>query len=319
MAGDNTDGSIGMLREADLALYAAKSAGKGTYHFFETSLHHAVLARLEQRAALEEAIDTNQLCLHYQPILNLADGTMVGVEALVRWEHPTKGLIPPIEFIPLAEDSGLVVSLGRWVLDRACADLYRWQCRWKAGTPQTFNVAINVSPRQLQSSDFLTVVDDTIHRHHIDPSWLTFEITESLLVQDSADVMTRLVAVHDLGIALALDDFGTGYSSLSYLNRFPIQILKIDQSFVAGIDESNLAANGTTLIKAIVSMAQSLGLDLVAEGIENESQRRLLASLGCTYGQGYHLGRPVTADAIDALIGPITATPPALVTNGRPS
>jgi diguanylate cyclase (GGDEF)-like protein/PAS domain S-box-containing protein len=306
MAGDNTDGSIGMLREADLALYAAKSAGKGTYHFFETSLHHAVLARLEQRTALEQAIQNDELRLQYQPIVNLNDGTMVGVEALVRWEHQTRGMIPPLEFIPLAEDSGLVIPLGRWVLDRACTDLSRWQRLWNADATGPFTMAVNVSPRQLQAADFLTVVNDTIRRHDIDPSWLTFEITESLLVQDSAAVMTRLVALHDLGIALALDDFGTGYSSLSYLHRFPIQILKIDRSFVTGMDEANVSANGTPLINAIVSMAQSLGLDLVAEGIENESQRRRLCSLGCTYGQGFHLSRPVPAEEIDELIHKIT-------------
>ncbi|MDQ1425866.1 MAG: hypothetical protein QOD72_3364, partial [Acidimicrobiaceae bacterium] len=264
MAGDNTEGSIGMLREADLALYAAKNAGKSKFHFFETSLHNAVLARLERRAALELAIDNDQLCLHYQPILNLDDGTIVGVEALVRWNHPTMGLIPPIEFIPLAEDSGLVIPLGQWVLNQACADLSRWQRRWTATAAGPFAMAVNVSPRQLHAADFLTIVDDTISRHQIDPSWLTFEITESVLVQDSPDVMTRLDAVHDLGISLALDDFGTGYSSLSYLHRFPIQILKIDRSFVNGMDEDNVSAGGTTLIKAIVSMAESLGLDLVA-------------------------------------------------------
>jgi EAL domain-containing protein (putative c-di-GMP-specific phosphodiesterase class I) len=234
--------------------------------------------------------------------MNLNDGTLVGVEALVRWEHPTMGLIPPIEFIPLAEDSGLVVPLGRWVLNQACADLSRWQHRWSATAARPLTMAVNVSPRQLQAADFLTVVDDIIRGHHIDPSWLSFEITESLLVQDSADVMSRLDSVHDLGIALALDDFGTGYSSLSYLHRFPIQILKIDRSFVAGMGESNASAKGTTLIRAIVSMAGSLGLDLVAEGIENESQRDRLCAMGCTYGQGYHLGRPVPAEKIDELI-----------------
>lgn len=302
VAGPATEGSTDMLREADLALYAAKHAGKGSFHFFEESLHEAVLARLEQRAELEDAIRSDQLRMHYQPMVSLSDGTMVGVEALVRWQHPVLGLIPPAEFTPLAEDSGLVVPLESWVLDRVCADLSRWQRQWNGTGGRAFNMAVNVSPHQLQAPDFLDVVGDTLRRHDIDPSWLTFEITENLLVQDSADVMTRLTALHDLGIALALDDFGAGYSSLRYLHRFPIQILKIDPSFVTGMGHSTGSDNRATVIDAIVSLANALDLQLVAEGIENESQRLQLLELGCAYGQGFHLGRPVPAESMNELI-----------------
>jgi diguanylate cyclase (GGDEF)-like protein/PAS domain S-box-containing protein len=288
-----------MLRQADLALYAAKNAGKGSYQFFEPGLHRMVLDRLERRAALEEAIESGQLLLHYQPVMRLSDGEIVGMEALVRWQHPDDGLVPPLEFIPLAEESGLVVALGRWVLDRACADVSRWQSKWTMAGRPPLRVAVNVSPRQLQSTDFLRMVDATLARHHVDPSWLTIEITESVLVQDSEEVMTRLRDLDRRGITLALDDFGTGYSSLSYLHRFPIKILKIDQSFVRGMDEHD---DRLKILDAIVSLASSLGLELIAEGIEHESQARYLRELGCEYGQGFHFGRPVPAQAMDELL-----------------
>jgi EAL domain-containing protein (putative c-di-GMP-specific phosphodiesterase class I) len=297
---ETTGGAADMLRDADLALYAAKNAGKGSYQFFDPSLHRIVVARLERRAALEKAIEAGQLVLHYQPVIRLSDGEIVGVEALVRWEHPDDGLVPPLEFIPLAEESGLVVPLGRWVLDRACADLSSWQHKWTRTRRPPLRVAVNVSPRQLQSTDFLHMVDKTLARHEIDPTWLTLEITESVLVQDSEEVMTRLRQLDSRGITLALDDFGTGYSSLSYLHRFPIQILKIDQSFVCGIDTDH--DDRKKILDAIVSLASSLSLDVVAEGIETESQADHLRKLGCEYGQGYHLGRPVPAHAIDELL-----------------
>jgi diguanylate cyclase (GGDEF)-like protein len=296
-AADRSQAAEDMLREADLALYAAKEAGKDSYRFFEPTLHQAVLARLEQRASLEHAIEAEELHLHYQPIVRLGNGEIAGMEALVRWEHPVLGTVPPLDFIPLAEESGLVVPLGAWVLDRACADLKRWQREWITANGRPLRMAVNVSARQLQSPDFLRMVDDTLSRHRIDPSWLTLEITESVLVQDSEDVMARLGALHERGIVLALDDFGTGYSSLSYLHRFPIQTVKIDRSFVSGMDGGR-----HMILNAIVSLAGSLGLDLVAEGIEHESQARQLRFLGCEYGQGYHLGRPVPVEAMEEVL-----------------
>ncbi len=288
-----------MLREADLALYAAKSAGKGSYRLFDTSLHRMALARLERRAALELAIETGQFVLHYQPVVSLSDDVIVGMEALVRWEHPDDGLVSPLEFIPLAEDSGLIVPLGRWVLDQACSDLNRWQQKWTTAGNPPLHVAVNVSARQLQSTEFPQSVTKTLARHHVEPSWVTIEITESVLVQNSEEVMTRLRDLHGRGITLALDDFGTGYSSLSYLHRFPIQILKIDQSFVRGMDRN---PDRKKIIEAIVSLASSLGLELVAEGIERQSQANYLRDLGCQYGQGFHLGHPVPAQAMGDLL-----------------
>jgi diguanylate cyclase (GGDEF)-like protein/PAS domain S-box-containing protein len=289
---DESRRSNDMLREADLALYAAKRTSKGAFRMFEPGLHQSVLARLERRAELAEAIDHGDFQLLYQPIVRLVDGEIVGLEALVRWEHPRKGIISPDDFIAIAEESGLIVPLGRWVLERACGDLRRWQ----KSRPHV-RMSVNVSPRQLQEPDFLDVVGHVLEAYGVDPSSLTFEITESALLQDSDEILQVLFGLRDRGIKLALDDFGTGYSSLSYLHRFPLQVLKIDRSFVSGTG----SADGT-LLDAIVAMAMSLNLDLVAEGIEEEMQLRRLQRLGCPNGQGYLFSRPVSVEAITAFL-----------------
>jgi EAL domain-containing protein (putative c-di-GMP-specific phosphodiesterase class I) len=287
-----------MMREADLALYAAKSRGKASFCFFEPGLHEAVVTRLERRAAFERAIEEGQLRLHYQPVVALDDHRLVGAEALVRWEHPTEGLVSPAEFIPLAEESGLIVPMGRWVLEQACADLARW--RTEPGWPdRPFRVSVNVSPRQLQSPDFLDVLDAALERNQVPPGGLMLEITESLLVQESVDVLMRLQSLQERGVLLALDDFGTGYSSLSYLNRFPIQVLKIDRSFVNGMDGD---AERLSVLNAINALASSLGLRVVAEGVELESQAVQLEAMGCQYGQGYFFGKPRPVDRFLALM-----------------
>jgi diguanylate cyclase (GGDEF)-like protein/PAS domain S-box-containing protein len=286
-----------LLRDADLALYAAKNAGKNTHKFFEPGLHQAVLARLERRDELERALALGQLRLHYQPIVRLDDGELVGLEALVRWQHPTLGLLAPDEFIAVAEESGLIVPLGRWVLEQACADLSRWQRSQRVpGDP--LRMSVNVSPRQLQAPHFPEEVIDALRRHHLAASTLTLEITESVLLHDVDTVMSRLVELHAAGLTLALDDFGTGYSSLSYLHRFPISVIKIDRSFVQRIEDDD----GLTILDAIVALARSLNLELVAEGIEEESQARQLHLLGCGYGQGFFYGRPKPADEIEKLV-----------------
>jgi len=297
-AGHNTTDAAEMMREADLALYAAKNGGKASFSFFEPGLHEAVVGRLERRAAFERAIEEGQLRLHYQPVVALDDHRVVGVEALVRWEHPTEGLIPPAEFIPLAEESGLIVPMGRWVLEQACADLARWRQEpdW---ADRPFRLSVNVSPRQLQSADFLEVLDGVLDRHRVPPGGLMLEITESLLVQESAEVLVRLESLQDRGVLLALDDFGTGYSSLAYLNRFPIQVLKIDRSFVNGMDGD---AERLSVLKAINALATALGLRVVAEGIELESQATQLEAMGCQYGQGYLFGKPRPVDSLVALL-----------------
>jgi EAL domain-containing protein (putative c-di-GMP-specific phosphodiesterase class I) len=288
-----------MLREADLALYAVKEAGKGTFRFFEPKLHEAVLTRLARRAALENAIARGELRLHYQPIVRLADRAVIGLEALVRWQHPVEGLIPPLEFVPLAEASGLIVPLGEWVLNQACADLSRWQRSWPIVWGSAPHVSVNLSPSQLHSGRLVEVIKSVLERHGIEPSSLTLEITESFFAEDSDEVRSCVQQLVQHGITLSLDDFGTGYSSLSYLRRFPLRNLKIDRSFVKAMS----TRDGLTMLKAIVSMARSLGLSVVAEGIEDEDQALELRRLGCDEGQGYLFWRPLTADAIDSLLG----------------
>ena len=296
VANAGTSGPVDMLREADLALYAAKSAGKHTFRFFERGLQDAASARLAQRGALEAAIANNQLCLHYQPVLRLTDRRIVAVEALVRWQHPELGLVPPAEFIPLAEESGLVVPLGVWVLDQACADLKRWSgTTWRAGM---LKMAVNVSPRQLNSGKFLETVEGALLRHGVRPEALTLEITEGVLVQDDLGILASIQALADRGVTIALDDFGTGYSALSYLHRFPLKTLKIDRAFVADMDDPS----GRALIDAIIAMARSLSLDVVAEGIELETQARQLEEMGCQYGQGYLFAKPMPAAALETLL-----------------
>ena len=297
-AGHNTADAAEMMREADIALYAAKNGGKASFCFFEPGLHEAVVSRLARRAALERAIEEGQLRLHYQPVVALDDHRLVGAEALVRWEHPTEGLISPAEFIPLAEESGLIVPMGRWVLEQACADLARWR-EERDWADQPFRLSVNVSPRQLQSPDFVDVLDAALARYHVAPGSLMLEITESLLVQESVDVLMRLESLNERGVLLALDDFGTGYSSLSYLHRFPIQVLKIDRSFVNDMDGD---PERLSVLNAINALAASLGLRVVAEGIELESQAVQLEAMGCQYGQGYFFGRPRPVDRLPALL-----------------
>ena len=302
-AGDHPSTAGDMLREADLALYAAKNAGKASFRFFEPSLHQAVVDRLERRAAFEQAIERGELRVHYQPVVTLDEQRIVGAEALVRWEHPTDGLVPPAEFIPLAEESGLIVPMGQWVLDQACADLARWR-QVPGWSERPFRLSVNVSARQLQSPDFLAVLDGALQRHQVPPGALMLEITESLLLQESIDVMVRLDSLRSRGVLLALDDFGTGYSSLSYLNRFPIQVLKIDRSFVHGMDGDG---ERLSILRAISALAGSLGLKVVAEGIEHDSEAIQLQAMGFQYGQGYLFGKPGPAETLLARLPAVAA------------
>jgi diguanylate cyclase (GGDEF)-like protein/PAS domain S-box-containing protein len=286
-----------LLREADLALYAAKNAGKRTFRFYEPSLQQAVLMRVQERTELEHAVTHGELLVYYQPIVELHDGRIDGVEALVRWNHPERGILLPSEFIPIAEESGLIVPLGRWVLDQACADL----SRWRRGNPSAhqLRMSVNVSPRQLHDLHFAKMVDEILVEHGLDPSLLTLEITESALLEGDDSVLLLLRTLQERGITLALDDFGTGYSSLSYLHQFPLGTLKIDRAFVRDMDKGN----GMALLDTIVSMGRNLGLLGIAEGIELPSHVSELERLGCKYGQGFLFAHPLPADALEALLG----------------
>jgi diguanylate cyclase (GGDEF)-like protein/PAS domain S-box-containing protein len=277
---------IDLLTAADVAMYVAKANGKGRCEVFQPSHHTAVLERERLLADLNHALERREFLLHYQPIVNLMSGDVSGYEALLRWHHPERGLVPPAEFITLAEESGLIVPIGRWVLREAVRQAALWQ---GTDSERRLRMSVNVSVRQFEDPSLVGDLSEILRTAGLDPELLTLEITETLFLQKTHSVAQKLQEIGALGIRLALDDFGTGYSSLSYLRRFPIDILKIDKSFVDGI-----AANieDRAVIAAIVQLGQTLRLDLVAEGIEDPEELDILRSLGVHYGQGYYLGLP---------------------------
>ncbi len=277
-----------LLRQADLALYVAKGEGKGRWRRYQSDLHTAVLQRLELRGALDQAMHEDQFLLHYQPIVDLASGVPVGFEALVRWQHPTHGMIPPGQFIDVAEESGLIVQIGRKVLEQALAAVARWQYHLPPGRPQY--VSVNVSARQFRAPGFVDQVVQALDASGVAPGRLMLEITESLLLRDHDQVRADLAALREHGVRLAIDDFGTGYSSLSYLRHMPIDVLKIDKSF---IDDMVMSKQQRAVVAAIVRLAETLDLHVVAEGIEETDHRDLLRRMGCPYGQGYLFARPL--------------------------
>jgi diguanylate cyclase (GGDEF)-like protein/PAS domain S-box-containing protein len=291
--GDNADA---LLRNADVAMYSAKRQGKGRSVRFDPGMYASVLDRLEMENALRRAIERNELILHYQPIVSLRSGKLVGVEALVRWNHPRHGSLVPLHFIPLAEETGLIVPLGRWVL----AESMRQLMKWKTEFPHCdVSVYVNISGRELTESDAVGAIQELLQQSGVDPESLVLEITESILMQQTDAVLAKLHDLKGLGLRLAIDDFGTGYSSLSYLQRFPIDILKIAKPFVddvaAGVERSALA-------RAIIGIGSTLKLTTLAEGIEMEEQRAGLVALGCELGQGYYFARPLPASNIDAIL-----------------
>jgi diguanylate cyclase (GGDEF)-like protein/PAS domain S-box-containing protein len=278
-AGESPDD---LLRNADLALYRAKGAGKGRHAAFAPEMHRAAISRLELEAELRWAIANDELLLHYQPIMDLATGRVSSAEALVRWQHPERGLVPPAEFVPLAEATDLVLPLGRWVLQAACRAAAAWPCPDVA-------VSVNVSGRQLQRAGFVEDVADALRAARLAPARLILEVTESVLLADLDTALKRLEALRTIGVRVALDDFGTGYSSLAYLQRLPVDVLKIDRAFTADVTAGGKRA---ALARAVVTLADTLGLRTVAEGIETAAQHAELLALGCEHGQGYLYARP---------------------------
>jgi diguanylate cyclase (GGDEF)-like protein/PAS domain S-box-containing protein len=283
-----------VLRNADAAMYVVKTDGKGRYAVFQPHMHAAALHRLDLRADLQRALDHDEFLLHYQPIVSMETGSVVGVEALVRWMHPQRGIVAPDAFIPLAEETGLVVPLGLWVLERACRQVVEWSI-----TNPGISVSINVSQRQLRRGEFGGEVGDVLDATGIDPSRIALEITESAIMSDVETTIQRLQALKELGVRLAVDDFGTGYSSFSWLRQLPVDVLKIDKEFV---DELGRREQGGFLVGAIIDLAHNLGLRTVAEGIERPTQLARLKDMHCDLGQGYHVGKPMPPEEVVDLL-----------------
>ncbi len=284
-----------ILRDADLAMYTAKSRGKNRFELYETGQHDAAVVRVEVAADLQRAGEQGELRLAYQPIVDIRTDAVVAVEALVRWDHPTRGLLPPAVFIPIAEDAGLMDDIGRHILERACLQA----ARWNAGIAPHLAVSVNVSPRQLTGDTIVDDVASAIAKARLDPASLVLEITETAMMRDTDVARRHLLALDELGVGLALDDFGTGYSSLTYLQQFPIDVVKIDKSFVATIGQRT---RGPSLAPAIIQLAQTLDLVPVAEGVETHDQLVELRNLGCDLVQGFLLHRPQSAEALTELL-----------------
>jgi diguanylate cyclase (GGDEF)-like protein len=283
-----------VLRDADLAMYRAKTGGRDRHATFEPEMHEALVEQLELESDLRGAIERDEFVVHYQPIVHLATGEILGAEALVRWDHPTRGLLPPIAFIPLAEETKLIVPIGRRVLRAACEQAVKWLARHGELT-----MSVNLSGAQLMQPDLVQDVEDALRDSGLPARHLTLEITETVLMGDDEATMARLRELKALGIRLAVDDFGTGYSSLQYLRDFPLDILKVAKSFVDGIADE---AQGAALARAIVELGESCQLDVVGEGIELIEQREGLLELGCELGQGFLFARPADPQTIDALL-----------------
>jgi len=310
-----TDASIGIalapghgtaldqiLKNADMAMYAAKAAGRRTYRFFEPEMDAKVRERRQLEIDLRQAIADGGLEVYYQPCLSLKDDRITGCEALVRWRHPERGMVSPAEFIPIAEDTGLINEIGEWVLATACRDAANW--------PDDIRLAVNVSPVQFKSSTLALKIMAALAASNLPASRLELEITEAVLIRDDDTALEILHQLRAIGVRIALDDFGTGYSSLSYLHRFPFDKIKIDRCFVSDIAGPDGSAS---IVQAVVNLASARRMATTAEGVETEEQQRLLRALGCTEMQGYLFSKPKPAAEVRKLFGPGDAVPVAAV------
>jgi diguanylate cyclase (GGDEF)-like protein len=284
-----------VVRDADTAMYHAKANGKGRYVVFDRKMHEAAVARLEMENDLRLAIERNELMLHYQPIISLGTGATAGFEALARWDHPKRGLVPPLEFIPCAEEIGLIRPMGLWILTQACRQLKEWSGRHR----ERVTMSVNLSMHQLNSPDLVSQISEVLNQTGIDPSLLALEITESAMLSDAPTSIRILNEIRALGVHLHLDDFGTGYSSLSSLHLFPLNALKIDRSFMTTLSERR---DYIAVVHAIVSLARHLGMKVIAEGIETAEQVAMLQGMDCDLAQGFYFSKPIDAFKAESLI-----------------
>ncbi len=284
-----------LLRNADAAMYRAKEQGKANFHFFTADLNAVVQERMVLKNGLGKALENGEFSLHYQPKLEIESGRITGVEALMRWNSPELGMVSPVKFIPVMEETGQVVEMGEWAIRTACLQHQEWR---QAGLPQ-IRIAVNLSPRQLRDASFVPIVENVLREAGVEPAGLELEITESLLMSDSGGALKALGELHEMGIHMAMDDFGTGYSSLSYLKRFPIDTIKIDRTFIADIATN---PDDAEIIRTIISMGHTLNRKVIAEGVENDQQLSLLREYQCDEIQGYFFSRPLPAGMITKFI-----------------
>jgi diguanylate cyclase (GGDEF)-like protein len=295
--GDATDVGI-LLRNADMALYRGKGEGRGTYRFFEPEMDARMRERRQLEVDLREALAEDRFELHYQPLVLVGSKRIVGFEALIRWNSPIRGMVPPIDFIPLAEETGLIVEIGEWVLGKACAEAASWPCDTK--------IAVNLSPVQFKSPRLVEAVADALLRSGLPPGRIELEITESVLIRETEAVLDVLHRLKAMGVTISMDDFGTGYSSLGYLRSFPFDKIKIDRSFVRDVATN---AEAAAIIRAVTSLGVALGMETVAEGVETEEQFERLREEGCTQVQGYLFSKPRPAGAIPDLLASMNPAP----------
>ena len=304
-----------ILRDADTAMYRAKENGKARYEMFDTGMHASAVSRLRLESDLRQAIEQQEFCVHYQPIIVMETGKLAGFEALVRWNHPERGLVSPEDFIPAAEETGLIVPIGQWVLEHACMSIVEWQRQ--SPCFRTLSLSVNLSARQIAQSGMVEQVKRVLERSGLNPHCLKLEITESVVMENAEAAAAMFKQLRTLGVQLSIDDFGTGYSSLSYLHRFPVNYLKIDRSFVSRMTEAN---DNAEIVRTIATLARNLGLEVIAEGVETQEQYQQLKALGCEYGQGYLFSYPVDSAVVPSLLakdlesadGAILAASPSL-------
>ena len=280
---------IDLIRNADAALYHSKKSGGNVFSFYAPKMNEASVERLMTKSKLKRAFERDELLVHYQPKYNLETGEVFGAEALVRWELPDRGMVLPADFIPIAEDSSLIIEIGEWVLDKVCEDFRTWQL----SVTSPGRVSVNLSLKQLRQINFISRISAILRSHEVSPTSLELEITETTLMENPERTIKMLDQLYGLGLHMAIDDFGTGYSSLSALQQFPISTLKIDKSFVRDVVTS---PDDATIVDTIVQMGQNMNMDVVAEGVETEEQLMFLQKLGCTYAQGMLFGQPMSAD-----------------------